>query len=253
MLTQYPPSAARQRHHHALTLMLSCMLSCLSAAAWGFDIPATPAPALKVKPRPAAPFAAPTVPAGPVGRLVIDVDAECELKVNGESRQVLKPDEAKTVTVAAGDQLLECISQADGRFKVKKVQTVEAGKQTVVSLALASQLQAERDRLMRVESERVKDEAYAKSMAAYERQMIPYNQVLQEYRSAKEKCDYAKSSGARRESCEGWASGFTYSSGGRNTWRDMVDSCMDNSRSSTPTECKSLPNRPTEPQKPKRD
>jgi tetratricopeptide (TPR) repeat protein len=102
------------------------------------------------------------------------------------------------------------------------------------------------------DAEAAKDKAYSDAMAIYEKEMESYAPRYQKYRRAMDKCDYAKSTAGRREACEGWAGKLNYSSGGRNTYQDMVNSCMNSKNQSYYPECEMLPERPIEPEKPKR-
>ncbi len=90
------------------------------------------------------------------------------------------------------------------------------------------------------------DKAYAKVMVKYEAELEQYNHDYEIYRTAKNKCDYEKSSEGRREGCEGWARGMNRYD------PELVTMCMNSKNSSYPA-CENMPRRPTEPQKPKRE
>jgi tetratricopeptide (TPR) repeat protein len=102
------------------------------------------------------------------------------------------------------------------------------------------------------DAEYAKDKTYSDAMAAYEVEMATYKQDYQEYRRTKDKCDYAMSTDGRREACEKWAGGMKYSSGGRNTFQDMVDTCMQPKANAWFPACDNVPDRPVEPKKPTR-
>ena len=84
--------------------------------------------------KPAAPAPAPA-PAG--GRLVVEVDAPCELRVNGTVVRQLQAGSAEVVPVGVGEQLVECVSSQNASARVRKVLTVQAGQQLVVELEMA--------------------------------------------------------------------------------------------------------------------
>ena len=88
------------------------------------------AEAARAAPKPAA------APAN-TGRLVVEVDAACELRVNGERVQSLKAAEAAVITVPAGEQLIECLSAAQPGAKARKVYYVPSGTQQVLTLSVS--------------------------------------------------------------------------------------------------------------------
>lgn len=119
---------------------LGVVLFTLAFQALSFDIPTVlsgDSKPTKVKPRPTA-AALTALPNGPTGKLVIEADAPCQLRVNGEVKLTLKATEPKIVVLDAGEQLIECISMQNSEAKVRKVQRVDAGNQSVLALALAS-------------------------------------------------------------------------------------------------------------------
>ena len=65
--------------------------------------------------------------------LVIKTDTTCQLSINGEDRGTLEAQATKRLPVDPGEQLIECVG-ADRR--VEQTETVEAGRQSVVQLAL---------------------------------------------------------------------------------------------------------------------
>jgi hypothetical protein len=70
------------------------------------------------------------------GRVVVDVDAACELRVNGERVRALQAGDTTTITVPAGQQLVECLSTAFAGVKARSVVEVATGKQVVLTLAV---------------------------------------------------------------------------------------------------------------------
>ena len=95
------------------------------------------AKAKRHSPTPATATAAtPSAASGPKGKLVIETDTPCELRINGERKLTLDPGAASVVVVDAGEQLIECISTRNPNWKVRQVKTVEVGKQAVLALTL---------------------------------------------------------------------------------------------------------------------
>ena len=73
--------------------------------------------------------------------LVIKTDTTCQLSINGEDRGQLEAQATKRLPVDPGEQLIECVG-ADRR--VVQTEIVEAGRQSVVHLALPPPAQSER-------------------------------------------------------------------------------------------------------------
>lgn len=67
-----------------------------------------------------------------MGTLVVRVDRNCVLSVNGESQGEMVAGQTQSVRVAAGEHLLECEASDDGR--VERVVRVEAASQKVLRL-----------------------------------------------------------------------------------------------------------------------
>jgi hypothetical protein len=80
----------------------------------------------------------PPAPAPPAnsGRVVVDVDAACELRVNGERVRALQAGDTTTITVPAGQQLIECLSTTFAGVKARSVVEVATGRQVVLTLAV---------------------------------------------------------------------------------------------------------------------
>jgi len=74
------------------------------------------------------------------GRLVIEADAACELRINGERKQVLRAREPTTIMVLAGEQLIDCQSRDEREVTVREVRKLDRGAQVVVMLSLAGQV-----------------------------------------------------------------------------------------------------------------
>lgn len=118
--------------------MLFLLLASVAFTAQAFDVPPPVGntPTVKTKPKPEV--AGPVVqPIAHAGKLVIEVDADCELKVDGQRRLTLQAGEASVVVLEAGQQLLECTSTQYPEEKVRQVQTVKEGEKVVLSMTLA--------------------------------------------------------------------------------------------------------------------
>jgi hypothetical protein len=87
------------------------------------------AEAARAAPKPAA------APAN-TGRLVVEVDAACELRVNGERVKTFSAADTTVITVPAGEQLIECVSTAQAGVRARKVVEVASGKQAVLTLSV---------------------------------------------------------------------------------------------------------------------
>jgi hypothetical protein len=74
------------------------------------------------------------------GRLVIESDASCNLRINGENKQALQARQPVTIQVQAGEQLIDCFSAADDTVWVRDKRDVKAGQQVVVTLGLNEQV-----------------------------------------------------------------------------------------------------------------
>jgi hypothetical protein len=79
--------------------------------------------------------AKPAAPAN-TGRLVVEVDAACELRVNGERVRSFNAADTAVITVPAGEQLIECMSTAQPGARARKVIEVSSGKQAVLTLSV---------------------------------------------------------------------------------------------------------------------
>jgi len=79
------------------------------------------------------------------GRVVVEADAACELKINGERKQMLRVREPATVAVLPGEQLIDCQSIDDRGVSVREVRKVERGGQMVVMLSLAASVARAKD------------------------------------------------------------------------------------------------------------
>ena len=79
------------------------------------------------------------------GTLVIQVDADCALKIDGSAIQTLRKDEATPVSVMAGEQLIECVSTENPEVRVRQVKAISGGVKSVLVLELAEQLAASSD------------------------------------------------------------------------------------------------------------
>jgi hypothetical protein len=84
------------------------------------------------------PTAQPAAAPADSGRLLVKVDAPCNLRVGGPSVRSFKAPGSAVITLEAGEQFIECVSYAnpDGA-KAREVIEVSSGKQTVVSLSFA--------------------------------------------------------------------------------------------------------------------
>ena len=72
--------------------------------------------------------------------LVIEADAACVLRIDGEDMGVMQPGEVKAVHVQSGQQLVACVSTESPDAKVREVHDVQAGAKLVLTLQLAEQL-----------------------------------------------------------------------------------------------------------------
>jgi hypothetical protein len=67
---------------------------------------------------------------------VVEVDAACELRVNGERVRAFNAADTTVITVPAGEQLIECVSAAHAGVRARKVVEVASGKQAVLTLSV---------------------------------------------------------------------------------------------------------------------
>jgi hypothetical protein len=112
--------------------------------------PVTPKPAPKPVKRTApanAPSEAPKpAPARTPILLIVESDAACTLEVNGDPIAALELGAAKKLPVPPGDQLVKCVSTEEPSEVYSVVQTLKAGEQKVVEIALASRVEAVRQK-----------------------------------------------------------------------------------------------------------
>lgn len=99
--------------------------------------------------------------------LVIRADAPCRLSIDGESRAGLEAQEARTLEVLGGKQLIECVSTEDTEIRISQIQELPAGGKEVVLLQLAAQV--ENRRSARENAERERTERVAREEAAAEK------------------------------------------------------------------------------------
>lgn len=102
------------------------------------------------------------------GRLVLEADAPCEVRIDGERKATLKPGAISTVEVEGGQQLIDCVSTEFPDIKVREVREVTAGNKLVVSLTLAAQVELARTvaESRRAEAEVERARALAREAAA---------------------------------------------------------------------------------------
>lgn len=81
--------------------------------------------------------AAQEVPTGPRATLVVESDAPCELRVDGQRKAILKASEPVTIVVESGKQLLDCVSTESPSVKVREMVQAQAGTKDVKTLQLA--------------------------------------------------------------------------------------------------------------------
>ena len=81
--------------------------------------------------------------AAEMGTLVIEADAVCMLRIDGEDKGLLYPGEVKTVRVQSGQQLIDCVSTESPQAKVREIREVEAGAKLVLTLSLADKVTRE--------------------------------------------------------------------------------------------------------------
>ena len=112
----------------------------------------------------AAAKAKPAAPANS-GRLVVEVDAACELRVNGERLRSFNAADTAVITVSAGEQLIECVSAAIPGAKARKVVEVSSGKQVVLSLSVLEVEGSSRAAEAKLQRERRETEARARAEA----------------------------------------------------------------------------------------
>ena len=79
---------------------------------------------------------APRLAAQVTSTLLINVDVDSTLMVDGEAIGKLDAQGSRKITVIPGDHLVEVIAAADPTVRVKKVVTLEAGRQSFVMLKL---------------------------------------------------------------------------------------------------------------------
>jgi hypothetical protein len=80
------------------------------------------------------------------GKLLLDTNEACTLRVNGDTSGVIAPDQPKVFSVDSGQVLIECVSTQDQTRKVRQVQSVEVGKQLVLTLNIPAA--ASKDRFL---------------------------------------------------------------------------------------------------------
>lgn len=116
-----------------------------------------------------------------LGKLVIEVDADCELRVDGQRKLTLLAGEASVVALEAGQQLLECISTQNKEVKVRQVQTVKEGEKAVVSLALAKGVS---DAAAKILDQENRMKAYIQALSRYKENMNSCPAEYSRYRDA---------------------------------------------------------------------
>lgn len=79
--------------------------------------------------------------AGRMATLVIRADAPCQLEIDGTPRTILKADQAQTLEVLGGEQLIECRSTEETQVRHSEVRDVPAGSKEVLLLELAAEVQ----------------------------------------------------------------------------------------------------------------
>jgi hypothetical protein len=89
--------------------------------------------------------------------LIIDVSETCALRINGEDRGTLKPDEAKVITVGAGEQLIECASTKNPNSKARIVKTLNLGSSLVVYIQIPQQIRPQQIERFTIDAGSIKD------------------------------------------------------------------------------------------------
>ncbi len=83
---------------------------------------------------------APTTEPAATATLIVKTDSDCRLAINSLKKGPLQADKARTFKVNAGEQLIECIDDADPKARSAETRTLTSGEQAVVVLALAQKV-----------------------------------------------------------------------------------------------------------------
>jgi formylglycine-generating enzyme required for sulfatase activity len=167
--------------------------------------PVTPAP-VETKPAPAVEMAGP-------GSLLLVIDMDCRITLDGKDLGVFKEDESRAIRVVLGQHLLKAVSM-DKQYKWENELTVENSKQVIVRIPLA-RVKAEAEEAVRREAAaKAKAEADAREaerqrIAALEAQRIAEANVkaraIAEENARKEAA--AKLEKAKKEALDALSSG----------------------------------------------
>ena len=70
----------------------------------------------------------------PLGRLVFESDASCELRIDGDHKGVLKKGEPRSFSVEVGTTLVECTNMDNPAIQERKIVELNAREKKIVTL-----------------------------------------------------------------------------------------------------------------------
>ena len=102
--------------------------------------PLATTPIIQPTPDNKQPAIAPTPEPTATATLIVKTDSDCRLAINSFKKGPLQADKVRTFKVNPGEQLIECIDDADPKARAAETRTLTSGEQAVVVLALAQKV-----------------------------------------------------------------------------------------------------------------